>query len=366
MLNQEYGDEFIVEGHNSLGPCLRVGFGSRLAQPRAPLGSNPYGYAIGSYCEVTQMEDQQQQQRRCSCSCCCKTCPDTPSSSSSSSSSSRDFGVVRGAPRHRGLFVITRGRRRRLKHSLISFPFEESLDDSLSARKTNLEDSAEETEEGGGTEGLRANDGCFPSSRTKTPREQERTHQTQRTDEQHEDPAAAALDAAAAAATAATAAAAGGRGPCCSCGCVVCGGGSGPHRGDGGRRNLSDLAPPLKEGDIVGCFIHLPGRPPVALEDPRGKQQLWTFLQQGERQRRQREETQEIERQRETDETERGDTRDRETEKGDTRDRETETERQREETQEIERQRERQTERGDIRGKRQRDTRDRDRERHKR
>ncbi|ESS31912.1 hypothetical protein TGDOM2_262850 [Toxoplasma gondii GAB2-2007-GAL-DOM2] len=38
----------------------------------------------------------------------------------------------------------------------------------------------------------------------------------------------------------------------------------------------------LKEGDVVGCYIHLPGdEPPAILDDPRGLAQLWTFLQQG-------------------------------------------------------------------------------------
>ncbi|PHJ23496.1 spry domain-containing related, partial [Cystoisospora suis] len=38
----------------------------------------------------------------------------------------------------------------------------------------------------------------------------------------------------------------------------------------------------LKEGDVVGCYIHLPGDEPYAvLDDPRGLAQLWTFLQQG-------------------------------------------------------------------------------------
>ncbi|XP_026191495.1 uncharacterized protein LOC34624467 [Cyclospora cayetanensis] len=130
--------------------------------------------------------------------------------------------TVRGAPRRRGLFVVTRGRRKRLKPSLISFPLQGA---------TAAADGASEASRIGGNAGGDALEGGPSSTDTDM------------------------------------------RG-CCACGCAVCG-------GDSDEYAASGVPPPLQEGDIVGCFIHLPGRPPVALEDPRGRTNLWPFLQQG-------------------------------------------------------------------------------------
>ncbi|CDJ40041.1 hypothetical protein, conserved [Eimeria tenella] len=250
----EYEDEFVVGPHNALGPCLRIGVSSRLSPPLAPLGSNPFGYAIGSYCEIPQQRELESSlsEERCSCSCstCGNICNNKPSPSDTPSL--RDIKLVRGAPRRRGLFVVTRGRRKRLKRSDVFFPMQPPCDEPLGPQ--------------GSTEAVEAVEGGNAAQHLSPP-----------TDEASDDLAAAALDAATSAA-AANVYAGSRKGRLCRCGCTACGD---PY-GDASRAShMSAAAPALRDGDIVGCFVHLPGRPPATLEDPRGRPSLWRFLQQG-------------------------------------------------------------------------------------
>ncbi|KAL8275991.1 hypothetical protein Esti_000107 [Eimeria stiedai] len=285
---KEFEEEIVVRGHNAWGPCLRVGWGSRLASPGAPLGSNPFAYAIGSYCElpcVEQQQQQRQQQERPRCCCGCSSCSDTCGSSVTGGSSSRrdrgrggsagdgaeapldeegataDLGTVRGAPRKRGLFVINRGIRRRLKLSPVCFERQAHWDRTQRIPEAGQggQQQQQQQQHNEALTGLRA--GQPPSHHPAS---------------EATDCAAAALDAlAAATAAAARGAAAAGAARGCCCSCSVCGGAPNPPPSAAGR------APPLRVGDVVGCFVHLPGRPPAALEDPRGRASLWPFLQQG-------------------------------------------------------------------------------------
>ncbi|OEH79161.1 spry domain-containing protein [Cyclospora cayetanensis] len=255
---REFGEEYAISEHNALAPCLRVGFCSRLSPPRAPIGSNPFGYAIGSYCELPHGRERRHRER---CACSCTSCKESCSSKGDlrvPEGGGALLETVRGAPRRRGLFVVTRGRRKRLKPSLISFPLQGA---------TAAADGASEASRIGGNAGGDALEGG-PSSTDTDMRGPPPLGSAA-----EEDPAAAALDEAVAAAAGSLAANSKGGG-CCACGCAVCG-------GDSDEYAASGVPPPLQEGDIVGCFIHLPGRPPVALEDPRGRTNLWPFLQQG-------------------------------------------------------------------------------------
>lgn len=162
---------------------------------------------------------------------------------------------MRGAPSRRGLFVVTRGRRKRLKRSDIFFPMQPPSDEPLGPQ--------------GSTEAVEAVEGGSAGQHLSPP-----------TDEASDDLAAAALDAATAAA-AANVDAGSRKGGLCRCGCAACGD---PYAGASRASHMSAAAPALRDGDIVGCFVHLPGRPPATLEDPRGRPSLWRFLQQGEKQ----------------------------------------------------------------------------------
>ncbi|CBZ52716.1 SPRY domain-containing protein, related [Neospora caninum Liverpool] len=249
-VREDHPESFLSDGVDSVAPCVRVGWGSRLSSFLAPIGANRFGYALSSFSPHTR-----------------PGCRDTADGAGFS-------------PRGKSpLFVIQAGKRRALRRG---FPLPASGDAHVSLLSREVKDGEGETERNAGCENEDAVARFRGGENARLPLSAERTTDGDRDTT---------------------------RDRACTTACRSEGREKKRHRNASGEEEdrgneetleegkatgseegqKKETAPSweevqdrLQEGDVVGCYIHLPGEePPAILDDPRGLAQLWTFLQQG-------------------------------------------------------------------------------------
>ncbi|PFH37800.1 hypothetical protein BESB_001420 [Besnoitia besnoiti] len=278
---EEHPESFLSNGIDGVAPCVRVGWGSRLSNFLAPVGTNCFGYALSSYSPHAFREPSPAAQTSgaasraslsalpCASLRAGKTTALSHASAPSTSHATPPLCPARGGNSH-SLFVVNSGKRKRLRRGFL-LPQAGSAHVRLlsSGAKTRPPEDAARTQ--------------VPKAPVAPGAARQMSPSQGDTDGRTGDNG---LHAEAAGAPA-------GDSVCGASGRQVrateaCENGDGPLP-PSRWLDEDEALPPweevdegLKEGDVVGCYIHLPGdEPPASLDDPRGLAQLWTFLQQG-------------------------------------------------------------------------------------